>query len=621
MHPTCAELRKVDSRDHGRLLRIFGEEDGDRCGISVVTAQMTGSPTLDVLVGSDLAFDTADNNRVGRVDIFDGDDLIGRVGAIDLRAPFPAPAWTLYATRELGDFGSKITVGDFDGDALNDVAIAAPRADTVRGDESGAVYLFFGSSLQGKQKDVTVTEADVTILGMGDDELTGQALESGDFDNDGKDELVVSATRRDDNGPGTVFVVRGRDPALFAEDRVIDLFLTKTNPPSDPAKRIQIFTGEKLRDRLGESLAVGDIDGNGSADLFIGADHADVVTLPNSTHLDVGRVYLFHGETVFTFTTTVDLSKQQADFTFTGKSELDLYGDGIHLVDWDGLQGKDLWIGAPFAEPAPLGGFVDDRGILSMVSGGPVTFGPNRDPASLRYPIGTARSIIGPMDADEGETLFGGWIQSGDFDSTAAGIEIAVSASRFDDPDRDNEAGLVTIFNHSEVKGILSAVAIDTLTDTIRIAGEGLGDRFGFRTARLPGPAGDLLVVSAPFADAFSRFRPGVVYIFDPSVIAFPTTIPATPTFVPTLPITLAPTPTRTITNTPDPPRTPTVTQTPTPTNTPIPEAAFDVDGDGSVDAMDLVMFSRSWMGGGNKVLPTDSHGLIGLIGRLLGSP
>jgi hypothetical protein len=125
-------------------LRIVGKRESDRCGIEVKIADIVGDNAPDLIVSSDAAEDFFEDGRSGRVDIFDGSTLPD-VGLIDLRAPIPAPAVTLFGERdEPGRFGLQVEPGDFDGDGIVDLAGSAPDFDS-RGDNfSGRVYLFFG---------------------------------------------------------------------------------------------------------------------------------------------------------------------------------------------------------------------------------------------------------------------------------------------------------------------------------------------------------------------------------------------------------------------------------------------------------------------------------------------
>ncbi|MCA9439656.1 MAG: FG-GAP repeat protein, partial [Candidatus Omnitrophica bacterium] len=152
----------VDMRDHGRFLRIVGQNSGDRTGTYVGLINMVGDPTPDLIVSSEFAEDYNDDHNVGRIDIFDGATL-PEVGYIELENPIPRPALTIFGERDDGAFGRKVAVGDYDGDSVLDLAVAAPLYDSNGENQSGRVYLFFGG--------VVVPTAGGTLFQLNSDHL------------------------------------------------------------------------------------------------------------------------------------------------------------------------------------------------------------------------------------------------------------------------------------------------------------------------------------------------------------------------------------------------------------------------------------------------------------------
>jgi hypothetical protein len=151
---------------------------------------------------------------------------------------------------------------DFNGDGYRDLVTAAPGATVGGQTNAGAVVVTYGSkSGISAARRTVVTQNTSGIPGSAErGDHFGAALASGDLDNDGYADLVVSAPGEDlgtDTDGGTAIIVWGSRSGLSGG-----------RTSADPAPT--------AHDLFGQSLAVGDFNGDGKADLAVGSTGKDV---------------------------------------------------------------------------------------------------------------------------------------------------------------------------------------------------------------------------------------------------------------------------------------------------------------------------------------------------------
>ncbi|KAB1143983.1 hypothetical protein F7R91_23990 [Streptomyces luteolifulvus] len=152
--------------------------------------------------------------------------------------------------------------GDFNGDGYRDVAVSAPTA-TVGGKAyAGQIAVMYGSASGLKATSRTViSQNSAGIPGSAEkDDLFGSATAAGDFNGDGYADLAVGAPGEDvgsDTDGGAVTLVWGSASGLTGGTTVAD---------PDPSGQ----------DEFGQSLASGDFDPDGKADLAVGGTSAKV---------------------------------------------------------------------------------------------------------------------------------------------------------------------------------------------------------------------------------------------------------------------------------------------------------------------------------------------------------
>ena len=175
-------------------------------------------------------------------------------------------------------FGEALAAGDFDGSGFDDLAIGVPGEGA-----NGSVYVVLGSQF-GLIYVSSVFWAP-GALGIAPEigARLGAALAAGDFDGDGHDDLAIGDPEQD-LGPADEIPDAGLVAFAFGAPGGFDL--SRTVLSGEPA-------GSDPADRFGWALAVGDFDrdGNGHADLVVGAPYNDLFGVA----LDAGMEVVLYG--------------------------------------------------------------------------------------------------------------------------------------------------------------------------------------------------------------------------------------------------------------------------------------------------------------------------------------
>jgi len=281
---------------------VAGAEVGQGAGRDVALGDTDGDGRADLLIGA--PYDITE--MTGGAFLVQGPVT----GALTVEA---GAAFLLAAgTNEL--LGHAVDIGDLNDDGLGDLVVGAYQ-ETVLSGGGGAAFVWEGPT-DGTRLS---TEADGWILGPGNPGYTGHIVLAGpDLTRDGIGDLCVTAIGSTGMAPpfaGIVFVAEG--PVRGAMD-AIDAWGS--------------FTGEAGYDYAGQGLGAGDIDGDGTDDLFIGA--------PNATD-GAGTVYGILAPT------GGNALLSEAPLQIPGGLPERNGGDAIVVQDLDGDGVADLLLGAP----------------------------------------------------------------------------------------------------------------------------------------------------------------------------------------------------------------------------------------------------------------------------------
>jgi hypothetical protein len=354
---------------------VYGGDPGDYLGdrFSLATGDFNGDGAGDILAGAPLGDGPAnDRENSGEAHVIFGGP--SPTAVIDLDTPRSTGA-TFHGGAPGDNFGFTVAAGDVNGDGVDDVLAGARFAGGPDRPAGGLAYIFLGGpDLTG---DLQPEDADLTITGAATNDFLSIALASGDINGDGIDDILLGASGADAQDgsradAGAVIVVRGSEELPHAIDLAFERPL------------LTVF-GAAAGDSVPNHLAAGDLDGDGSEELIIGAPFAD-----SADFEDAGRVYVIAGGR----DGTVDLA-EGADSELAGATRKDAMGFEVASDDVNGDGVADLLAGARDADgPSDQ---VNNSGEIHVMLGGEDL------PREVDLANGSSDALI--TSTDEGDSL------------------------------------------------------------------------------------------------------------------------------------------------------------------------------------------------------------------------
>lgn len=270
----------------------------------------------------------------------------------------------LVGAPEGGDITAySLTAGDFDNDGRDDLAVGVPYEDVGALNAAGGVIVIYGTAAGLAAAGSQFWHQDIAgIVGVAEtSDYFGQVVAAGDFNHDGRDDLVAGVPWEDVGGilsAGGVNVIYGTAAGLNAAG---NQFWSQDSA--------NIEGVAETSDYWGWALAVGDFDNDLRDDLAIGAPYEDLNPAGAPVVTDIGSVNIIYGSAAGLTSAGDQIWHQDSGGILDLAESGDRFGESLVAGNFNSESADDLAIGIPY-ENVNVGGInYTDAGAVAILYG------------------------------------------------------------------------------------------------------------------------------------------------------------------------------------------------------------------------------------------------------------
>ncbi len=317
---------------------------GSQTGFAVASGDVNGDGIDDLIIGAPTAEGPLERpRRSGWVYIFFGRKSNSNFGLSAQNADV-----SLFGGKSnVGALlGSSLASADVNGDGVDDIIIGAPKANVPfkkKRSQAGIIFVLFGKKFLSGIKDLS-KQADITIYGADERDLSGYALATGDINGDDIADMLIGAPAGDgyknaSESAGETYLIYGRKKFPkkidLAKNYNSKIYGSMANAES------RLFKNN-LPGRSGFALSSADINGDGLDDIIIGSPFSDGL---KNKRRDAGTVSVIFGKKVLPRQIRLP---RDADVTISGAQREDYAGYSLAAGDINGDGKNDILINAPY---------------------------------------------------------------------------------------------------------------------------------------------------------------------------------------------------------------------------------------------------------------------------------
>ncbi len=416
-------------------------ETGDRFGACLAAGNfngdVNGANQVDDLAIGVPGEDVGTISNAGSVAVIYG-SVAGGTGGLapgDLGDQiFEQDSSGILGQSEGGDaFGAALTVGDFNGDGKDDLAIGVPGEDLGSQADAGAVNVIRGTQLKGLHSTADQywhqdSGAVLSTATAGD--RFGSALTAGLFNGDAAFDLAVGVPGED--GPAN----SGAVTLLYGTVSTTTLGLSTTGTQHWTQNATGVSDDAEAQDSFGRSLAAGDFGGTAHDDLAVGVPGEDLAA---PVRLNAGAATVIPGSA--TGLAGGDHPLLTQDSILSGPVETseaqDMFGSALVAANFGETAHLDLAIGVRG----------EDVGAIANAGGVDVVYG---TPTGLNLTVAAPLADSWNQDSTdventaEAEDFFGSSLAAGNFNN--AGVsDIAIGIPK-EDITATNDGAVAVIY-------------------------------------------------------------------------------------------------------------------------------------------------------------------------------